>query len=124
LEELYRLYCDPVYAFIRRRGHGRQDAQDLTQDFFVHLLAEGTLGRAEPQRGRFRNFLLGALDHFLANAAERAGAGKRGGGCQWVFLDDDTVEDRLTRVSSARRLLPVRSNLLTSAWTSVQTCTR
>jgi DNA-directed RNA polymerase specialized sigma24 family protein len=94
LEELYRLYCYPVYAFIRRRGHGRQDAQDLTQDFFVHLLAKGALGRAEPQRGRFRNFLLGALDHFLANAAERAGAGKRGGGCQWVFLDDDTVEDR------------------------------
>jgi DNA-directed RNA polymerase specialized sigma24 family protein len=65
LEELYRLYCYPVYAFIRRRGHGRQDAQDLTQDFFVHLLAKGALGRAEPQRGRFRNFLLGALDHFL-----------------------------------------------------------
>jgi DNA-directed RNA polymerase specialized sigma24 family protein len=93
LEELYRLYCYPVYAFIRRRGYGRQDAQDLTQDFFVHLLAKGALGRAEPQRGRFRNFLLGALDHFLANAIERAGAAKRGGGCQWVLLDDDTAEN-------------------------------
>ena len=80
LEELYRLYCYPVYAFIRRCGHGRHDAQDLTQDFFVHLLEKGALGRADPQRGRFRNFLLGALDHFLA-AAERPGAGKRGGGC-------------------------------------------
>jgi DNA-directed RNA polymerase specialized sigma24 family protein len=69
LEELYRLYCYPVYASIRPRGHGRHDAQDLTQDFFVHLLEKGTLGRADPQRGRFRNFLLGALDHFLANAA-------------------------------------------------------
>jgi DNA-directed RNA polymerase specialized sigma24 family protein len=57
LEELYRLYCYPVYAFIRRRGHGRQDAQDLTQDFFVHLMEKGTLSRADPQRGRFRNFL-------------------------------------------------------------------
>ena len=94
LEELYRLYCYPVYAFIRRRGYGRQDAQDLTQDFFVHLLEKGTLGRADPQRGRFRNFLLGALEHFLSNAAERASAYKRGGGCQWVFLDDDTAEDR------------------------------
>lgn len=94
LEELYRVYSYPVYAFIRRRGHGRQDAQDLTQDFFVHLLEKGTLGRADPLRGRFRNFLLGALEHFLAHASERASAGKRGGGCQWVFLDGDTAEDR------------------------------
>jgi len=93
LEELYRLYCYPVYAFIRRRGYGRQDAQDLTQDFFVHLLEKGTLGRADPKRGRFRSFLLGALEYFLANAAERASAGKRGGGCQWVFLDDDSAEN-------------------------------
>jgi DNA-directed RNA polymerase specialized sigma24 family protein len=89
LEELYRFYCYPVYAFIRRRGYGRQDAQDL----FVHLLEKGTLGRADAQRGRFRSFLLGALDYFLAHAAERARAGKRGGGCQLVFLDDDAVEN-------------------------------
>jgi DNA-directed RNA polymerase specialized sigma24 family protein len=93
LEELYRLYCYPVYAFIRRRGHGRQDAQDLTQDFFVHLLEKGTLARADPRRGRFRSFLLGALDYFLAHAAERARAGKRGGSCQWVFLDDEAAEN-------------------------------
>jgi DNA-directed RNA polymerase specialized sigma24 family protein len=74
LEEFYRLYCYPVYAFIRRRGYDRQDAQDLTQDFFVHLLDKGTLGRADSERGRFRNFLLGSLEHFLAHAAERAGA--------------------------------------------------
>jgi RNA polymerase sigma factor (sigma-70 family) len=92
LEELYRLYCYPVYAFIRRRGHGRQDAQDLTQDFFVHLVEKGTLNRADRQRGKFRNFLLGALDYFLAHAAERARAGKRGGGCQLVFLDDEAAE--------------------------------
>ena len=66
LEEIYRLYCYPVYAFIRRRGYSRQDAQDLTQDFFVHLLEKGILGRADSQRGRFRNFLLGVLEHFLA----------------------------------------------------------
>jgi RNA polymerase sigma-70 factor (ECF subfamily) len=94
LEALYRVYCYPVYAFIRRRGYGRPDAQDLTQDFFVHLLEKATLGRADPQRGRFRSFLLGALDHFLAHAAERARARKRGGGCQWVYLDDDAAEAR------------------------------
>lgn len=94
LEGLYRTYCYPVYAFIRRRGYGRQDAQDLTQDFFVHVLEKGMLGRADPQRGRFRSFLLGALDHFLAHAAERARARKRGGGCHLVSLDEDAAEAR------------------------------
>jgi RNA polymerase sigma factor (sigma-70 family) len=94
LEEFYRLYSYPVYAFVRRRGYSIHDAQDLTQDFFVHLLDKGTLARADPQRGRFRNFLLGALEHFLAHAIERAQADKRGGGCQWVFLDDDTGDNR------------------------------
>jgi RNA polymerase sigma factor (sigma-70 family) len=93
LDELYRVYCHPVYAFIRRRGYGRQDAQDLTQDFFVYLLEKSALGRADPQRGRFRSFLLGTLDHFLAHAAERARTLKRGGDCQFVYLDDDTAEN-------------------------------
>jgi RNA polymerase sigma factor (sigma-70 family) len=92
LEELYRLYCYPVYAFVRRRGYDRPDAQDLTQDFFIHLLEKGLLDRANPQRGRFRNFLLGALNYVLAHAAERAHARKRGGGCQRVFLDQETAE--------------------------------
>jgi RNA polymerase sigma factor (sigma-70 family) len=94
LGDLYRTYCYPVYAFIRRRGYDRPDAQDLTQDFFVHLLEKATLGRADAQRGRFRSFLLGALDHFLAHAAERAHARKRGGGCQLVHLDDEAAEHR------------------------------
>jgi DNA-directed RNA polymerase specialized sigma24 family protein len=126
LEELYRLYCRPVYSFIRCRGHNRQDAQDLTQDFFVHLLEKGTLGRADSQRGRFRSFLLGALDHFLAHAAARSRARKRGGGCQWISLDDDAAEDRyqltapegMTAGESFRRALGghlSRRNLCASA---------
>ncbi len=94
LDGLYRVYCYPVYAFIRRRGYHRQDAQDLTQDFFVYLLEKSALGRADPGRGRFRSFLLGTLDHFLAHAAERARSRKRGGDCQFVYLDDDTAENR------------------------------
>jgi RNA polymerase sigma factor (sigma-70 family) len=93
LDALYRIYCHPVYAFIRRRGYDRQDAQDLTQDFFVYLLEKSALGRADPQRGRFRSFLLGTLDHFLAHAAERARTLKRGGDCQFVYLDDDAAEN-------------------------------
>ena len=91
-EALSRTYCGPIYAFIRRRGYDREDAQDLTHDFFVHLLEKGTLGRADRQRGRFRSFLLGALDHFLAHIKERTRARKRGGDCQFVHLDDDAAE--------------------------------
>ena len=110
LDGLYRVYCYPVYAFIRRRGYGRQDAQDLTQDFFVHLLEKSTLGRANPQRGRFRSFLLGALDHFLAHAAERARARKRGGDCQFVYLDDDTAENcyQLAAQMTAEKIFETR----------------
>ena len=93
--ELYRAYCYPVYVFVRRRGHLRPRAQDLTQDFFVHLLEKGTLGRADPNKGRFRTFLLGALELFLAETARREGARKRGGQSRFVFLDDpDRAENQ------------------------------
>ena len=87
-EDLYRDYCYPVYCFIRRRGYPRPEAQDLTQDFFVHLVEKGTLRRAVPLKGRFRTFLLGVLEYFLVDAARRAGTRKRGGDRQFVFLDD------------------------------------
>ena len=113
LAELYRGYCYPVYAFIRRRGYSRPDAQDLTQDFFVHLVEKATLGRADPRRGRFRSFLLGALEHFLAHAAERARAQKRGGACQRVFLDEhETAEAQYQSAApeamTAEKLFDVR----------------
>ena len=93
--ELYRAYCYPVYAFVRRRGHLRPQAQDLTQDFFVHLLEKGTLSRADPNKGRFRTFLLGALELFLAEATRRNRAQKRGGQGRFVFLDDpDRAENQ------------------------------
>ena len=87
-EDLYRIYCYPVYAFIRRRGQPRAAAQDLTQDFFVHLMEKDTLTRADPHKGRFRTFLLGSLEYFLVDAARRQNARKRGGGLGFVFLDD------------------------------------
>jgi RNA polymerase sigma factor (sigma-70 family) len=93
-QDLYRSYSQPIYAFIRRRGFGRQDAQDLTQDFFVHLLEKNTFSRADRLRGKFRTFLLGALEFFLAHAKERAQAEKRGGNASMVFLDDDDAEVR------------------------------
>ena len=92
LEALYRSYSSPVYAFIRRHGHNRQDAQDLTQDFFIHLLEKNAFIRADPHRGKFRKFLLGSLQFFLQHAAERARTEKRGGQAKIIFLDDDTAE--------------------------------
>ena len=90
LEELYRFYCYPVYAFIRRRGHSRQDAQDLTQDFFfVHLLEKGTLGRADPKRGRFRSFLLGVLSiswPMQPNAPAPPNGVAAANGCFWMTI--------------------------------------
>jgi RNA polymerase sigma factor (sigma-70 family) len=99
-EDLYRCYCHPVYAFIRRRGYARQDAQDLTQDFFLHLSEKNVFIRADPNRGKFRSFLLGALQFFLQHAEERARAEKRGGNSTMIFLDDETAEAKYQLVDS------------------------
>src|SRR6478735_8393180 len=68
LENLCRIYWYPLYVFVRRQGHGSQDAQDLTQDFFGHLIGNERLAAARPEKGRFRSFLLTCLKHFLADA--------------------------------------------------------
>jgi RNA polymerase sigma-70 factor (ECF subfamily) len=81
-------YWSPVFAFLRRRGFPESDAEDLAQGFFLHLLEHRTVRRADSQVGKFRTFLLGALKHYLANEAERAGRQKRGGGFEIVSLDD------------------------------------
>ena len=67
LAALCRAYWYPLYAFIRRRGHDPDEAQDLTQEFFTRFLREGFLDTVDPGRGRFRAFLLAACKHFLAN---------------------------------------------------------
>jgi len=94
LAGLYERYWHPLYAFIRRRGHSPEDAQDLVQTFFVHLLEKETLQRVHRERGRFRTFLLAALGYFLQNERERAMAGKRGGGCVPVSWDLLEAEER------------------------------
>lgn len=91
LAELCRDYWYPLYAFARRRGHSPHDAQDLTQAFFADLLERNPTS-ADPARGRFRSYLLGALKHFLANEWHRAHAQKRGGGrriIEWDALDPE-----------------------------------
>jgi RNA polymerase sigma-70 factor (ECF subfamily) len=94
LEELCRAYWYPLYAYARRRGHAREDAEDLTQAFFARLLEKDYLQAASRAKGRFRTFLLMAFQRFLANEWDRARAQKRGGGRAVLPLDAETAERR------------------------------
>lgn len=87
LEELCRTYWYPLYAYVRRKGHEVHDAQDLTQEFFARLLRGNSLAGVQPEKGKFRSFLLAAMNHFLAKEWRRETAQKRGGG-QVVFSFD------------------------------------
>ncbi len=92
LDELCRTYWRPVFSFVCRRGYSIEDAQDLTQDFFVKILECNWLQHADRNRGRFRSLLLKSLDNFLVNAAERTHTRKRGGGVEFVSWDDWMAE--------------------------------
>ncbi|MBI2929153.1 MAG: RNA polymerase sigma factor [Verrucomicrobia bacterium] len=105
LETLCRTYWYPLYAYVRRRGHGPEDAQDLTQEFFAQLLRKNYPARAERAKGRFRTFLLHTLSQFLADQRERATALKRGGGQVFISLDEESPEDRY-RLEPADELTP------------------
>lgn len=87
LGELCEAYWMPVFRFIRRGNHAEDAARDLTQEFFAQLLAHHGLERAEPGKGRFRSYLLGAVKHFLSDQQDRGNAAKRGGGQAPVPLE-------------------------------------
>jgi RNA polymerase sigma factor (sigma-70 family) len=93
LEKLCRAYWYPLYAYVRRSGQTRENAEDLTQAFFARLLEKNYLDSARQERGRFRSFLLVSLKHFMANEWERAHAQKRGG-FQTQFSLDTELADR------------------------------
>jgi len=94
LERLCRTYWYPLYAFVRRQGHEACEAEDLTQEFFARLLAKEYFGRADPALGRFRNFLLACLKHFLSEQRRHARRLKRGGGQTLISWDSQTAEER------------------------------
>ena len=97
LSGLCEAYWYPLYAFIRRKGHGPEEARDLTQDFFARLLERGTVAAADPLRGRFRSFLLADCTRFLADRHERDRAAKRGGGVTPLSIDARDAEGRYLR---------------------------
>jgi RNA polymerase sigma factor (sigma-70 family) len=92
LAQLCQTYWRPIFAFICRRGYSVTDAQDLTQDFFLMMLEGKLLSRADPQRGKFRSYLLKALNDFLGDAWDKRRAKKRGGDAQFVSWDDWMAE--------------------------------
>lgn len=106
IERLCSRYWKPVYSFIRSfRSVGIEDAKDLTQAFFCHLLEGDLVARYQPDRGRFRSYLKGALRIFLAEAYRDGQARKRGGGREIVSLDVSTLETRRF-VADLRQLSP------------------
>jgi RNA polymerase sigma factor (sigma-70 family) len=94
LEELCRTYWYPLYAYVRRHGHSREDAEDLTQAFFARLLEKNYLEGLTSDKGKFRAFLLVALKRFLANEWDRAHRQKRGGGQTPLSLDWQDADQR------------------------------
>lgn len=94
LEELCAAYWFPVYAYIRRRGRSKEDAEDLTQGFFASLLARGDIAGLRQENGKFRAYLLAAVKHFLANDHDKRQRLKRGGGAVHLALDWQQADAR------------------------------
>jgi RNA polymerase sigma factor (sigma-70 family) len=101
LETLCRTYWYPLYAYVRRKGNGAHDAQDLVQGFFARLLKNKSFAAADRRRGKFRTYLLGAMNHFLADEWDKMRAQKRGGGEAVLSLDTDEAERRYLQEPSS-----------------------
>ena len=97
LESLCGAYWYPLYSYLRREGHDRHDAQDLTQSFLAHLLENSRLGRVHPSKGKFRSFLLASLKNFCANERRKAHRLKRGSQVDFVSFDEAGGEERFQR---------------------------
>ena len=101
LSELCLIYWRPLYLFLRREGYSPDDAQDLTQGFFAHLIETRAYARADREKGRFRSFLLGTLKHFVANTRDRGRTQKRGGGMIPEHLDEKAIAELEAQVGQA-----------------------
>jgi len=98
LEKLCRTYWLPLYGYVRRQGYGPHDAQDLTQGFFARLLKMNSFAGVSREKGKFRSFLLAALNHFLSDERDHARAEKRGGGQIIIPIDENDAEERYSQM--------------------------
>ena len=117
LAQLCRTYWHPIFLFVRGRGYLIEDAQDLTQDFFMMMLKHDWLQHADRNRGRFRSLVLRSLQNFLINAEEKTRARKRGGRVEFVSWDDWMAEapSQLSLPAPALNSLPPE-RLFDLAW--------
>ena len=113
LNELCRGYWSPVYAYLRRKGIDSHQAKDLAQSFFVHLLEIEFHKVADPNKGRFRSFLLAALNNFLKDDWRSRNARKRGGVVQIVSIDENEAEERYDQLP---RQEPDATRIYDRAW--------
>lgn len=93
LARLCQTYWRPVYAFVRRKGHSREAAEDLVQDFFSRFIEKKQVARADPERGRFRSFLLSSVENFLRDAHRHATRIKRGGATGPITFEVTQAEE-------------------------------
>lgn len=94
MERLCQTYWYPLYVFVRRKGHGHEDASDLTQAFFARLLEKRYLRSVDSSLGKFRTFLLTSMTHFLANEWDKSQVQRRGGGARVLSLDEAAADRR------------------------------
>lgn len=118
LAQLCQTYWAPLYHFVRSRGHALHDAQDLTQSFFGHLIEHKIYARADRQKGKFRSFLLGSLQNFLANAYDREQTLKRGGACDFLPLNEEQAEaaESLFQTRVAPNESPNEDRIFEQSW--------
>ena len=105
LENLCRVYWPPILVYVRSRGYSIEDAQDLTQAFFLRILGQGFVARVAQERGRFRSFLLKSLNNYLVNEWQRATSLKRGGGRTFISWEEMN-ENAWTELEPAAGLTP------------------
>ncbi|MEO7098650.1 MAG: sigma-70 family RNA polymerase sigma factor [Luteolibacter sp.] len=103
LEALCQSYWFPLYAYVRRRGHTKEDAEDLTQAFFADLLGRRDFVKTDSARGRFRAFLLASLKNFLANERDKSRRVKRGGNITHFSLDWQSADTQFQIADAAMR---------------------
>ena len=102
LESLCTAYWFPLYAYVRRHGYSKEDAEDLTQAFFAKLLERQDFAGLKQENGRFRAFMLAALKNFLSNERDRAGRLKRGGNITHLSLDWQSADTQFQIVDGGQ----------------------
>jgi RNA polymerase sigma factor (sigma-70 family) len=126
LSQFCEAYWPPLYSFVRHRGYSPADAQDLVQGFFVQLLEQDMLTRADQQKGRLRTFLLRSLEHFLINEHNRARALKRGGGGKMISIEEHLPEAEAAMLATSHLSEPGSydvawaSGIVARAWQNLQ----